>query len=82
MEITKKTYNEKNGWHKGWDEDPAIIAWKNENGYNDFDTYKYFVLRAHAMAAENNKTVINWEEVYDNFASYLPSNAVIEVIWN
>ncbi|XP_065845351.1 uncharacterized protein [Oscarella lobularis] len=67
---------------KCWDKNPEIQAWLKMKNFTDDDAYKYFVSRAHQYAKNEQKTSVNWEEVFNHFGSTLEKNTVIHVWLN
>lgn len=72
--------------HMGGDEvavscwvEKRIIQWMEANGVSNFHNLEqYFLTNVQQMALKNNKTIVNWEEVYTSGFTF-PKNTIIEV---
>ncbi|KNC55514.1 beta-hexosaminidase subunit A1 [Thecamonas trahens ATCC 50062] len=63
-----------------WTDDPTIAAWMREHNLNTIQVYQLFENAMHAIARTPavNKSVVVWEEVFDN-ALHIPMNTIVEV---
>eukprot|EP01121_Diplochlamys_sp_Union-15-3_P001352 TRINITY_DN1117_c0_g1_i1.p1 TRINITY_DN1117_c0_g1~~TRINITY_DN1117_c0_g1_i1.p1 ORF type:complete len:504 (+),score=75.38 TRINITY_DN1117_c0_g1_i1:102-1613(+) len=62
-----------------WLNDPQVSEWMDLHGMTTFaQLEQYFVDQVQAIAVKLKKTVINWQEVFDNGVKSAPTN-VIEV---
>jgi len=59
-----------------WDS-PDILQFMKENGIGNFTQLEaYFVYKTQAIAAKYNKTLINWQNIYNNGISITPTGIV------
>jgi hexosaminidase len=62
-----------------WDNNPAIVSWQQARGLDDDGTYLYFVNGTAAVARANERTAVQWVEVFEEFGSALNKDTVVHV---
>ena len=63
-----------------WEKSPQIQEWEQQNGIDGSEgTYEYFVDKTAAIAREQNRTPVQWVEVFEHFGSNLDNNTVVHV---
>lgn len=63
-----------------WESSPEIQAWEKRNGFADSEaTYEYFVDQAATIVRQQQRTPVQWVEVFEHFGSKLDSNTVVHV---
>jgi len=62
-----------------WLQSPQINSWLNAHNFTVEQAYGYFVQRVHTIGDANNRTPMNWEEVFDNFGSALAPDTIIQI---
>lgn len=61
-----------------WNNDPSIVQFQQENGFNGDQTLGYFVNKADKIANDLGASVIHWEEVFSAGVE-LPAGSLFQV---
>jgi hexosaminidase len=62
-----------------WSDDPEVVAWMKANGISStWGVYNYFMNHQLQIASSLNRSVIFWQDVFDNSLP-VPTSTIIEV---
>lgn len=63
-----------------WEGSSEIQAWQTAQGFaSSEDTYKYFVDKAATITRSQNRTPVQWVEVFEHFGDKLDKNTIVHV---
>lgn len=63
-----------------WAADPQISSWMTSHGMNSTSAlYAYYEATIQELARNQNKTVVNWVEVFDMFGAELDQQTIVHV---
>eukprot|EP01084_Bolivina_argentea_P194217 333193_1 len=66
-----------------WTKTPSIVDWMNQMNFNNASqALQYFDETVIKIANNNNKTVINWDEVFQNFHSTMDATKTVVQVWH
>ncbi|GMH48651.1 hypothetical protein TrLO_g3482 [Triparma laevis f. longispina] len=60
-----------------WTNTDAVSDWMDEQGFDEDDTYAYFIARVQSIAHSMGREVIGWEEIWNHFGTSLDPSTII-----
>ncbi|GMH55875.1 hypothetical protein TrST_g2448 [Triparma strigata] len=60
-----------------WTKSDDISSWMDQQGFDEDDTYAYFIARVQAIAHSMGREVIGWEEIWNHFGTSLDPSTII-----